>query len=263
MQTKRLIPLLLLFLCLASCENKENSNMEPAVEYDAADEADSKEMDLAALKSKILQESKSSIEYAEDKKDNHYGYTSTTDWDILKEEGDSLLIGNTAPTKREELGGRRTVVTLFKGDESEGRIVPGTDTLELKENAQNLNVYNLQPKLVVMNNDTVVYGIGYSVHYVFNKIKDDLDKSDLANIAASAQIDPDETKATYSILTYGIESEDADIMPHQNKTFNVKEYGDLQAQIASLRYVLGDSTNMAKLKFSPEKIPGLTAKDFE
>ena len=229
MQTKRLIPLLLLFLCLASCENKENSNMEPAVEYDAADEADSKEMDLAALKSKILQESKSSIEYAEDKKDNHYGYTSTTDWDILKEEGDSLLIG----------------------------------TLELKENAQNLNVYNLQPKLVVMNNDTVVYGIGYSVHYVFNKIKDDLDKSDLANIAASAQIDPDETKATYSILTYGIESEDADIMPHQNKTFNVKEYGDLQAQIASLRYVLGDSTNMAKLKFSPEKIPGLTAKDFE
>ena len=141
--------------------------------------------------------------------------------------------------------------------------MPGTDTLKLKENAQNLNVYNLQPKLVVTNNDTVIYGIGYSVHYVFNKIKDDLDKSDLANIAASAQLEPDATQAIYSILTYGIESEDADIMPQQNKTFNVKEYGDLQAEIASLKHVLGDSTNMAHLNFVPEKIPGLTTKDFE
>ncbi|MEH6407691.1 MAG: hypothetical protein V7767_10440 [Leeuwenhoekiella sp.] len=237
--------------------------MEPAVEYETADSLDSQKMDLVSLRTKLLQESKSSIEFAEDKEDNHFGYTSTDDWDILKEEGDSLTTTTSIPKSRKELGGKRTVVTLFDADKNKGMTVPGSDTLTLKDGQQNLNIYYLQPKLVATNNDTTVYGIGYSIHYIFDKLKKGLDKSDLSNIAASAQLEPEETIATYSLMTYGINTEDGDIMPQQNKSFNVKEYGKLQAEIANLKHVLVDTVNTTSITFTPEKITGLTAKDFE
>ena len=71
------------------------------------------------------------------------------------------------PTTRDELGSMRTVVKILNGSQSAGVTVPGFGGLTLARDESSLSVYYIETKVV----DTSVYGIGYSVHYLFRKLK--------------------------------------------------------------------------------------------
>lgn len=153
------------------------------------------------------------------------------------------------PTTRDELGSMRTVVKILNGSQSAGVTVPGFGGLTLAKDESSLSVYYIETKVI----DTSVYGIGYSVHYLFRKLKRGLSITNLPTVAASVQLESNKTQVVYSLQSYGIKSLNLVnyFKPTVNKDFNVEGFGVMQSSIDGIHNVLSDSLLSSKTKFEP------------
>ena len=164
----------------------------------------------------------------------------------------SVINGN-IPTSRDDLNSLRTVVKIFKGDQNAGMDVPGFGGLQLGKKETSFNVYYIETKVVNTGTDTVVYGIGYSVHYLFKKLKRGISVSNMATVAASAQLQSNKTEVNYSLQTFGITSTDLVhfFKPQVNSNFDVDGFGVIQSSIDGIHNVLSDSLLSDRTNFSP------------
>jgi hypothetical protein len=160
------------------------------------------------------------------------------------------LTPNDIPQTRNDLGSMRTVVKIFNGSDHAGLSVPGFGGLTLGKDETNMNVYYIETKTV----NTTVYGIGYSVHYLFKKVKRGIDISNIPSIAASAQLESNKTQVFYSMQTFGIKGINLVkfFKPTVNKNFNVDGFGVMQSSIDGIHNILGDSALSKTVKYSPE-----------
>jgi len=157
------------------------------------------------------------------------------------------------PTTRNELGDMRTVTKIYYGKKNGGITVPGFGGLKLGKKEANVNVYYIEAKVVNNDSDSIVYGIGYSMHYLFKKVKKGLSLSNIPVIAASAQIESSKTQVFYSLQTYGIRGINLVkyFKPTVNKNFDVEGFGVMQSSIDGIHNVLGDSTLSKSVTFRP------------
>ena len=172
---------------------------------------------------------------------------------IVQRDSSTILV-NEIPRSRPDLEKMRTVVKTFNGDTKAGITVPGFGGVKLGKDETSLNVYYIETKVVDNINDSVVYGCGYSVHYLFKKVKRGLDLSDLPTISASVHIDNSKTQVFYSLQTYGIISQNLTkyFKPTVNKKFDVEGFGIMQSSIDGIHNILGDTTLSKAVKFTPE-----------
>lgn len=176
---------------------------------------------------------------------------------------DSLLTISTIPEAREDLEGMRTVVKIYDGKQNAGITVPGFGGLTLDRKQSNLNVYFIETKVVETSNDTTVYGIGYSVHYLFSKVKRGIDITNLASVAASAQLQSNKTSVSYSLQSFGITGKNLGkfFKPEVNSNFDVDGFGVIQSKIDGIHNILTDSLLSSKTKYTPEKLHFLFPED--
>lgn len=168
---------------------------------------------------------------------------------------DSILAKeNEIPLNRNDLEKMRTVVKTYSGSANAGITVPGFGGIKLANNETSLSVYYIETKVVNNENDSVVYGCGYSVHYLFKKIKRGLDLSDLPSISASVHLENNKTQVFYSIQTYGIIGQNLVryFKPTVNKKFDVEGFGIMQSSIDGIHNILGDSVLSSSVRFRPE-----------
>lgn len=176
---------------------------------------------------------------------------------------DSLFTVSTIPQTRADLEGMRTVVKIYDGKRNAGIKVPGFGGLTLDKRQSNMNVYFVETKIVETPNDTTVYGIGYSVHYLFNKVKRGIDITNLASVAASAQLQSNKTSVSYSLQSFGITGRDLGkfFKPEVNSNFDVDGFGVIQSKIDGIHNVITDSILSSKTKFTPEKLYFISPND--
>jgi len=165
-----------------------------------------------------------------------------------------IPLTNSIPESRKDLINMRTVVKIYNGSENAGLTIPGFGGIKLGKDETNLNVYFLETKVVINASDSNVYGIGYSVHYLFKKVKKGLDISNLPSIAASVQIESNKTHVFYCLQTYGIYGINLIkyFKPTVNKNFDVEGFGIMQSSIDGIHNILGDSILSKSVKFTPE-----------
>lgn len=165
-----------------------------------------------------------------------------------------ISITNEIPDSRDDLGNMRTVVRIYNGSDNAGISIPGFGGIKLGKDETNLNVYYIETKVINKAKDSIVYGIGYSAHYLFKKIKKGLDVSNLPYIAASVQLESNKTQVFYSLQTYGVKGINLVryFKPTVNKNFDVEGFGLMQSSIDGIHNVLGDSTLSKSVKFTPE-----------
>lgn len=125
---------------------------------------------------------------------------------------DSLLTTSSIPQTRADLEGMRTVVKIYEGKTNAGIKVPDFGGLTLDKRQSNMNVYYVETKVVETANDTTVYGIGYSIHYLFNKVKREINITNLASVVASARLQSNKTSVSYSLQSFGITGKDFSII---------------------------------------------------
>jgi hypothetical protein len=161
---------------------------------------------------------------------------------------------HTGPLLRKDLNKMRTIVQIYYGGDNAGLVIPGFGGIKLKEDESNMNIYYLETKVVITNSDSLVYGCGYSLHYLFKKIEKGLSINNLASIAASAQLNSKKTQVYYSIQSYGING--INLMryfrPTINKNFDVDGFGIMQSSIDGIHNILGDSSLSNSVRFEPE-----------
>lgn len=164
------------------------------------------------------------------------------------------FFSNEIPISREDLGNMRTVVKIYNGSSNAGLTIPGFGGLKLGKDETNFNVYYIETKVVNNATDSTVYGIGYSAHYLFKRVKKGLDISNLPYVAASVQLESKKTQVIYSIQSYGIIGINLVryFKPTVNENFDVKGFGVMQSSIDGIHNVLGDSTLSKSVKFTPE-----------
>jgi hypothetical protein len=160
------------------------------------------------------------------------------------------------PQSRDELEKMRCVTTLHNGSNNAGLTIPGFGGMTLGKDETNLNVYYIETKVVINNSDSVVYGCGYSIHYLFKTVKRGLDISKLPIVAASVQLDRKKTQVYYSLQSYGMRSLNLVkyFKPTINKAFDVEGFGIVQSSIDGIQNILGDSALSRSVKFTPEII---------
>lgn len=174
------------------------------------------------------------------------------------------LADNVIPTKREELGNMQTIVKLYNGNQNAGLTIPGFGGIKLGRDETNLNVYYIETKVVKTNNqESIVYGIGYSVHYLFKKVKRKLDVSNLPSIAASVQIESNKTQVFYSLQTYGVNGVSLVkyFKPNINKNFDVDGFGLIQSSIDGIHNILGDTVFSKTITFTPSVLKFIKPED--
>ena len=182
-----------------------------------------------------------------------------TDNDFIKESfvSDSLFqppVSALIPKNREDLTKMRTVVKFFNGKENAGVALPGFGGLKLGKDESSLNVYYIETKVVNTPTDSVVYGCGYSIHYLFKKVEKGISVDNIPSVAASAQLNSKKTQVFYSLQTYGMRG--ASLVryfkPTVNKNFNVEGFGIMQSSIDGIHNIMGDTTLSKTVKFEPE-----------
>lgn len=178
---------------------------------------------------------------------------------------DSSFTTSSIPQTRAELEGMKTVVKIYDGKTNAGIKVPGFGGLTLDKKQSNMNVYFIETKVVETANDTTVYGIGYSVHYLFNKVKRGIDITNLASVAASAQLQSNKTSVSYSLQSFGITGKDLAkfFKPEVNSDFDVDGFGVIQSKIDGIHNVITDSLLSSKTKFTPEKLYFVSSADLK
>lgn len=161
---------------------------------------------------------------------------------------------NQIPQNRNDLNKMRTVVKLFNGKKDAGISLQGFGGLKLGKEESSLNVYYLETKVVNNLKDSVIYGCGYSIHYLFKKVESGVSVDNIPSVAASAQLNSKKTQVFYSLQTYGLSGINLVkfFKPTVNKNFNVEGFGIMQASIDGIHNILGDSTLSKTLKFEPE-----------
>ncbi|GAA4274379.1 hypothetical protein U6A24_15515 [Aquimarina gracilis] len=176
---------------------------------------------------------------------------------------DSLLTTSTTPKTRAELEGMRTVVKIYDGKQNAGIKVPGFGGLTLGRKQSNMNVYFVETKIVETPTDTTVYGIGYSIHYLFSKVKRGIDITNLASVAASAQLQSNKTSVSFSLQSFGIVGKDLGkfFKPEVNSNFDVDGFGVIQSKIDGIHNVITDSILASRTKFTPEKLYFISSED--
>jgi len=137
--------------------------------------------------------------------------------------------------------------------------------VRLGKSETNLNVYYVETKLVRTETDTVVYGIGYSTHYLFKKLKKGIDVSNLASVAASAQLESNKTSVYYSLQTFGVKSIGlvGYFKPQVNSNFDVDGFGVIQSSIDGIHHVLSDSLLSGRTRFEPMELKFITPADLQ
>lgn len=179
---------------------------------------------------------------------------------FIKSDSD-IMIGDTTfilssgiPQTRDDLESMRTVVKIFNGSKNAGLTIPGFGGITLGKDETSLNIYYIETKIVNTAIDSIVYGIGYSVHYLFKKVKNGINLSNLPSIAASVQLESKKTQVHYSLQTYGIKSINLVkyFKPTVNKNFDVEGFGVMQSSIDGIQNILGDSMLSSSVKFTPE-----------
>ncbi|MGV8095657.1 MAG: hypothetical protein AB2L24_27725 [Mangrovibacterium sp.] len=174
-------------------------------------------------------------------------------------------ISEAAPASRDELSSMRTVVKIYNGAHDAGLTVPGFGGIKLGKSETNLNVYYVETKMVKTGTDTLVYGIGYSTHYLFKKLKRGIDVSNLASVAASAQLEGNKTSVYYSLQTFGVKSLGlvGYFKPQVNSNFNVDGFGVIQSSIDGIHHVLSDSLLSRRTSFEPMELKFLKPADLQ
>jgi hypothetical protein len=164
------------------------------------------------------------------------------------------------PRTRYDLANMRTVVQIYNGSKDAGLSIPGFGGLKLGASESNLNLYYIETKIV---NDTIVYGIGYSVHYLFKKVKKGINITNLPSISASVQLESSKTQVLYSLQTYGMigNSLVRFFKPTINKNFDVEGFGVMQSSIDGIQNILGDTLLSKSVRYSPEIIKFVKPSD--
>lgn len=175
------------------------------------------------------------------------------------------LISDSIPKTREDLNSMRTVVKIYNGEDNAGISIPGFGGLKLGKKETSFNVYYVETKIVKRANDTIVYGIGYSTHYLLKKLKKGLDISNLASVAASAQLQSNKTSVYYSLQTFGVKSLELVnyFKPQVNSNFDVDGFGVIQSSIDGIHNVLADSLLSKRTQFTPMELKFLQPTDLQ
>lgn len=167
---------------------------------------------------------------------------------------------NKIPQNRDDLNKMRTVVKVFNGKNDAGISLPGFGGLKLGKDESSLNVYYLETKVVNNAADSVVYGCGYSIHYLFKKVERGVSVDNIPSVAASAQLNSQKTQVFYSLQTYGMKGNNLVkyFKPTINKSFNVEGFGIMQSSIDGIHNILGDPVLSKSVKFEPEILKFIT-----
>lgn len=173
-------------------------------------------------------------------------------------------ISSEIPQNLNDLDEMRVFVKTYNGADHAGLTVPGFGGLVLEKDETNLNVYFLATKIVINGNDSTVYGIGYSMHYLFKKVKRGLDISNLPYVSASVQLESKKTQVYYSMQTYGMIGTNLIryFKPTINRNFDVEGFGILQSSIDGIHNVLGDSVLSKSIKFTPQILKFIKPYEF-
>jgi hypothetical protein len=161
---------------------------------------------------------------------------------------------NYIPIRREDLNKMRTVYKMYYGKDNAGLTVPGFGGLKLGKDESSLHVYYIETKVVNNESDSVVYGCGYSIHYLFRKVARGINVDNIPSVAASVQLNSNKTQVFYSLQTYGMKGINLVqyFKPMVNKTFDVEGFGNMQSSIDGIHNILADPVLSESVKFEPE-----------
>jgi len=236
------LTILAVFVFMTGCKYKAVDSTNQSIQGDLIDLSNLETNDFLFLSSDSL------ISYITPNVPQSFGPVSPTD---------------EVPMTRGDLTSLRKVTQVYNGTKDAGLTIPGFGGLKLGSGQSNLNVYYIETKMVKTPTDTVIYGIGYSVHYLFMKLKKGLSLNNLASISASAQLESSKTQVFYSIQSYGIIGINLVryFKPTVNKNFDVEGFGIIQSSIDGIHNILGDTTLSKSVKFTPEILYFVTLKD--
>lgn len=160
------------------------------------------------------------------------------------------------PDSRDKLGKMRMFTTIHYGSNEAGITVPGFGGVKLGNGESNLNLYYVETLPVLNHKDTIIYGCGYSVHYLFKKVERGLDATKLPLIAAAVQLNVKRNSVSYSIQSYGMRGLNLVkfFKPTINKSFDVEGFGTVQSSIDGIQNIMGDSALSSTVKYKPEPI---------
>lgn len=137
--------------------------------------------------------------------------------------------------------------------------VPGFGNLTLGKKETNLNVYYLETKKINYNNKEVLVGIGYSIHYLFKKLKSgvQVNSSNLKNIAAQVQLDNTKTQVVYSMESYGIAGKGFAkyFKPIVDRDFDLDGFTISQNALDGMHKIISGEINDSDIKYKPEILP--------
>ena len=98
-----------------------------------------------------------------------------------------------------------------------------------------------------------------SLYLNITKMAKGISVSNLAKVAASAQLDNQKTEVEYAFETYGITGPLASklLFPALNENFDVDGYAQLAKNVAGLGTLLGDTIAQKYVTFTPQPIANI------
>lgn len=169
------------------------------------------------------------------------------------------------PKDRNDLEKMKLVVRSFQGNANAGVSIPGFGGIKLGKKEASVSSYYIETKIVHSKEGRVVYGCGYSLHYLFKKVKRGLGLDNIPSICASVQLENNKTEVYYSLQTYGIigQSLMKFFKPTVNMKFDVEGFGVMQSSVDGIQNILGDPILSKSVRFNPEKLNFLSPDDLE
>ncbi|MDV3586616.1 MULTISPECIES: hypothetical protein [Elizabethkingia] len=160
---------------------------------------------------------------------------------------------------RNDLTSLKTIIKIFDGNKNAGMKIPGFGNLTLGKKETNLNVYYLETKKVNYNNKDVLVGIGYSIHYLFKKLKSGVvvNSANLRNIAAEVQLNNKKTQVVYSMESYGIAGKSFAkyFKPIVDKDYDIEGFTISQNALDGMHNLLTAEKDDPGIKYTPEILP--------
>lgn len=172
---------------------------------------------------------------------------------------------NPIPQGREDLESMRIVTKILNGKDHAGITLPGFGGISLERDQSSLNVYYIETKVIDTSNGPVVYGCGYSLHYLFKKVARGINISKLQDVAASVQLNSNKTQVQYCMQTYGIIGKKLTkyFKPTVDANFDVEGFGIMQSSIDGIHNILSDEALSGSVKFKPEILHFINAEDLK
>lgn len=171
----------------------------------------------------------------------------------------SLKLAGDINITRNDLTSLKTIIKIFDGNKNAGMKIPGFGNLALGKKETNLNVYYLETKKINYNNKEVLVGIGYSIHYLFKKLKSgvQINSSNLKNIAAQVELDNRKTQVVYSMESYGITGKSFAkyFKPIVDRDFDIEGFTISQNALDGMHKIITGEINDSDIKYTPEILP--------